>query len=91
MDDSSASTCSNTSHIRKRSAGACKGSNNDGGRKLSFEWCHVTKCTDTDGHCECKYCKIKISSRIQRIKNHLKNCTEYQNQQQKEKNTHKRK
>lgn len=60
---------------RKLNSGANPGYNNGGGRKLSTEWEHVYKLTESDYRC--KHCNKPISAKIARIKNHLKKCTHF--------------
>lgn len=42
-----------------------------GGRKLSNEWCHVEYFR---GEPICKYCKIKLIAKIERVVKHMKIC-----------------
>ena len=43
------------------------------GRKVSSEWAEVLK-VDGDSKCKCKHCNNEISSKIERIRAHLKKC-----------------
>lgn len=65
----------NNINKRKLNSGANPGYNNGGGRKLSTEWEHVYKLTESDYRC--KHCNKPISAKIARIKNHLKKCTHF--------------
>lgn len=51
--------------------GAHRGSNNSGGRKPAAEWTFVVK---TNGYAICKFCEIKITCKIERIRAHLAKC-----------------
>lgn len=65
----------NNINKRKLNSGANPGYNNGGGRKLSTEWEHVYKLSESDYRC--KHCNKPISAKIARIKNHLKKCTHF--------------
>lgn len=65
----------NLNNKRKLNSGANPGYNNGGGRKLSTEWEHVYKLSESDYRC--KHCNKPISAKIARIKNHLKKCTNF--------------
>lgn len=57
---------------------ALKSDSGKGGRKMSLEWVHVfTEKNNEKTITKCKYCDSVLSSKIERIRTHLKKCCKF--------------